>query len=425
MFIKLKSLIFLFKNIGHNEYRNFILNSIQTAKISCLIAKELGAPNWRNLYILGLSHNIGHLLLKDFERILSLEHMKNIERDSVNIHPIASYYLLKRIDFLSEKEARGVLYHHLDFSFENETRFIGSVLKLSDMIANRFVQIKSFEDYAVVLPALWKEIEKQKIPEKLKYIANEILKDYKLIEALIDDEPHLEIFGDTFEDPISIDSTIEISKILALIQGMRSFSTRNHASFVSRISQKITESVLGSFDGKIMKIAGYLHDIGKLKVPLKVLHKKSPLTNEEWILMRKHVVDTKEMLLNSGLDYMAEICGAHHERLDGSGYPLGLKGDEMLGYQRILQIADVYSALVEKRPYRRAFNYKEALNIVKSEIEKGKLDERFFNELENVVKGDPKLQRVSFKDVLEDIFEADYQLLLKELPDLVESLVNS
>jgi len=420
---KSRNFILLFKNIGHNEYKNFIQDSVRVAKISCLIAKEIGSLNWKNIYILGLAHNVGHFL-KDFERIISLEFIENIERNSrVYAHSVATYYLLKRIDFLSEEEVRGVLFHHSDFSFENKTRLIGSILKLSDMIAHRFTQIKSFDDYAVVLPNLWKEIEKQKIPENLKYIASEILKNYRLIEALLDGEPHFEICGDPFKDSVSIDSAIEMSKVLALIQGMRSYTTRNHVSFVSRISQKMAESMLGTFDGKLMKIAGYLHDIGKLKVPLKILHKKGSLTNEEWILMRKHVVDTKDILLSSGMDYMAEICAAHHERLDGSGYPLGLKGGEMFCYQRLLQVADVYSALIESRPYRRALNYKEALEFIKSEVERGKLDGRFFNELENIIKSDQRFQRASFKNVLEDIFEEDYQRILKELPDIIESLI--
>ena len=419
----LKNFVLLFKNLGHNEYKRFILDSIQVAKISSLIAKEYPILNHRNVYVLGLSHNVGHFL-RDFNEILSLKSMEEIEKLSkTQIHSLASYYLLKRVRFFDEEEIESVLYHHSDFSFENKTRVIGSILKLADMIAHEFSRIETFDDYAIVLPNLWRKIERLKIPNTFKNTVIEILKDYKLIETLIDDDLHLELLESSIEIPIEIDSSVEMAKIISLMQGMRSYTTRNHISIVARVSQKIAESYLGKYDGKILKIAGYFHDIGKLKVPLKVLHKKRSLTQEEWILMRKHVVDTSEILINSGLKYLAEICAAHHERLDGSGYPFGLKGDEMFCYQRLLQVSDVYSALIENRPYRKALNYKEALNFLKSEVKRDRLDEKYVNELENLVKSDFTLQRASFEDVLEDIFEEDYKKIRHELPEVVSRLV--
>lgn len=347
--------------------------------------------------------------------IREIEESKNISQPFV--HSAISYYLLKKISFLNEDEVESVVYHHHDFSFKNKTRTIASMLKISDIISQQFSKIKTFDDYAIVLPELWQTIAKLKIPQTFKDYALDILKDYKVLELLIDNEPHFELF-DFPNDTIDIDSAVEISKIISLIQGVRSFTTRNHISIVSRVVQEVAKRSLEELDSKIMKIAGYLHDIGKLKVPLKILHKKGPLNEEEWILMRKHVFDTKQILEDSNMDYLASICSAHHERLDGSGYPYGLKEEEMICYQRLLQVADVYSALIENRPYRKAYGYKEALNIMKEEVEKGKLDGRFVKELEDVVKSDPSLQKASFENVLKDIFAENYEILIRDVPEI-------
>lgn len=409
----IRNFSFLFKNLGHNEYRKFILNSFQAAKISSLIFKEYTGLNHKNVYIVALFHNTG-LFLKEFNEILSYLSVEQIEKfNSVNSHSFVSYYLLKRIKFLEVEEVESVLYHHHDFSFDSETRTISSILKLSDIIANQFSKIKFFDDYASIFLELWEIIDGLKIPLNFKNTIMYILKDYKVIESLIDGEPHFELF-DFSNDTIDIDSAVEISKIISLIQGMRSFVTRNHISITSRIAQEIAKQCLGEFDSKIMKIAGYLHDIGKLKVPLKILHKKGALDEEEWILMRKHVFDTKETLEKSNLDYLSLICSAHHERLDGSGYPYGLKEEDLFCYQRLLQVSDVYSALIEDRPYRRAYEYKKALEILKEEAEKGKLDGKFVKELEAVVKNEPSLQKASFENVLKDIFEDDYETVRLE-----------
>lgn len=343
----LKSFVLLFKNLGYNEYRIFVHDSIRVAKIASLVSKEYSL-NYKNIYILGISHNVGYFI-KDIKLILSFISMKEIEKISKPlVHSLISYYLLKKISFLDEDEVESILYHHHDFSFDNKTRTIASILKLSDIIAHLFSKIKVFDDYAVVLPEIWKIIKKLRMPQTFKNTTLDILKDYKVIESLIDDEPHFELF-DFSNDTIDIDSAVEISKIISLIQGMRSFVTRNHISITSRVAQEIAKQCLGEFDSKIMKIAGYLHDIGKLKVPLKILHKKGALDEEEWILMRKHVFDTKEMLDKSNLDYLSLICSAHHERLDGSGYPYGLKEEDLFCYQRLLQVSDVYSALFDRR----------------------------------------------------------------------------
>lgn len=111
-----------------------------------------------------------------------------------------------------------------------------------------------------------------------------------------------------------------------------------------------------------------LHDIGKMAIPDEILFKKGELTEDEWKVMREHPSHAYEML--RGIDYLLpalEIPFCHHEKWDGSGYPRGLKGDEIPMAARIFAVVDVYDALTSKRPYRPAHTKEEALAYIKNQ----------------------------------------------------------
>ncbi len=118
-----------------------------------------------------------------------------------------------------------------------------------------------------------------------------------------------------------------------------------------------------------------LHDIGKVGVPDAVLLKPGPLTEEEWVEMKRHteygaqaLAQTEEQLgSNSFLRVAREIAESHHERWDGGGYPGGLRGTDIPQCGRLMAIADVYDALISKRVYKDAFTHKKAREIIRSE----------------------------------------------------------
>ena len=113
--------------------------------------------------------------------------------------------------------------------------------------------------------------------------------------------------------------------------------------------------------------AGAMHDIGKLVINNDILEKPGKLTDEERMQMMKHVDETKRILSNiRGIDDIVQWASRHHERLDGSGYPLGLKGSEMCFEDKLLQAIDVYQALVEKRSYKEGYNHEDAISIMMS-----------------------------------------------------------
>ncbi len=129
------------------------------------------------------------------------------------------------------------------------------------------------------------------------------------------------------------------------------------------VAQKLGETTRFLQD---IALAGVLHDLGKSKIPNEILNKPARLTDEEWEIMRLHPIYSYKMIAH--IDTISkEVKHAvfeHHENIDGTGYPLGIKGDTICKMAKILAVADVYDALVTERPYKEAKNPADALEIM-------------------------------------------------------------
>jgi putative nucleotidyltransferase with HDIG domain len=111
------------------------------------------------------------------------------------------------------------------------------------------------------------------------------------------------------------------------------------------------------------RLCGTLHDVGKMEVPSEILLKPGKLTPHEWTLMRAHSEIGARMLSEvSSLAEVAHVVLSHHERIDGKGYPHGLRGDEIPFMSRLVAVADSFHAMVGPRPYRRSLTRDEAID---------------------------------------------------------------
>lgn len=143
--------------------------------------------------------------------------------------------------------------------------------------------------------------------------------------------------------------------------------TAGHSDRVAEITVKIAEELgLSASECRGLRRAALLHDIGKLGVSARVLNKPSGLDPEEWTEMQAHAAHSERILSQiPAFAELAEVGGAHHERLDGRGYPRGLIGDQLSLATRIVATADVFDALTAERPYRAPITPAEALAVIR------------------------------------------------------------
>ncbi len=142
--------------------------------------------------------------------------------------------------------------------------------------------------------------------------------------------------------------------------------TRDHSSRVTELSLRIARSMkLDERELNDLEMAAILHDVGKIAIPERILHKKSPLTEEEFAVIRQHPVIGENILKPVvELRQIARIVRSHHERYDGRGYPDGLKGQAIPVAARIMAVADSYDAITSSRPYRDSESHNYALKEV-------------------------------------------------------------
>jgi putative two-component system response regulator len=163
--------------------------------------------------------------------------------------------------------------------------------------------------------------------------------------------------------------------------------THGHCERLSDYSASLGEH-LGLLEDEItaLRRAGIVHDIGKVAVPDAILLKASRLTEEEWKLIKEHpAVGERICAPLKSFRLVLPIIRHHHEKLDGTGYPDGLRGEAIPITARVLQIVDVYDALTTERPYKKAFTIVDALQTMKEEVAKGWWDPRIFGEFERLV----------------------------------------
>jgi putative two-component system response regulator len=149
-----------------------------------------------------------------------------------------------------------------------------------------------------------------------------------------------------------------------------------HSEHLVAYVEQLGESLgFGEEDLQELRIASWLHDIGKIGVPESILLKPGPLDAKETRIMREHPVMGENMCKPlKSLRRILPVIRHHHEKMDGSGYPDGLRGEDIPLKARILEVADIYDALTTHRPYRGALPPEEALQILFSEAESGWLD---------------------------------------------------
>ncbi|MBI4463589.1 MAG: HD domain-containing protein, partial [Acidobacteria bacterium] len=167
-------------------------------------------------------------------------------------------------------------------------------------------------------------------------------------------------------------------------------STEGHCERLSEYSFRLAQRLgLPPEQTTALRRAGIVHDIGKVAVPDSILLKPGALTPAEWETMRAHPVVGEQICAPlKSFRLVLPIIRHHHERLDGSGYPEGLKGNGIPLGARLLQIVDVYDALTTHRPYKHSWNHEAAIARMEQEVVKGWWDSELFAEFRKMMAED-------------------------------------
>ncbi|HHL1678166.1 TPA: HD domain-containing phosphohydrolase [Klebsiella pneumoniae] len=190
----------------------------------------------------------------------------------------------------------------------------------------------------------------------------------------------LEIIGPINTRYLDIHGLKDVCLLIAKIVDTYSSFTATHSIMVGEIARQLARWMqLPEPTCQQIQIAGYLHDIGKVYIPLSILEKEGELDDEELSQVREHSYMTGELLSDySELGDIINWASNHHEKMDGSGYPLHLEKEHLTLADRIISIADIFTALTEDRPYRKGMAWQEALQIMETDVINGALDRDVF-----------------------------------------------
>jgi len=179
----------------------------------------------------------------------------------------------------------------------------------------------------------------------------------------------LDLAPDEVEELEAADIDLICEAFADVVDAKSSFTFRHSLGVTDAAGRIAGQLGLGETRKNLVHRAALLHDIGKLRVPNSILDKPSKLNPEEWSVVKEHPRLTREILSRvSEFDELAMIAGAHHEKLDGTGYPDCLTADELPLEARIIAVADVYGALTEDRPYRPGMPNEKALAIIAQDV---------------------------------------------------------
>lgn len=168
-----------------------------------------------------------------------------------------------------------------------------------------------------------------------------------------------------------------IAQTMSRVIDFKSPYTRKHSAGVADVCYFLGQKAGFTPDHcDILKVAGLLHDLGKLGIPDAILDKPGKLTDSEFDIMRKHTYYTYHILkLVDGFETINHYASCHHEKLNGRGYPFKLDGKELKTGARIVAVADIFTALTEDRPYRKALEKKQVVGIISDQVKLGVIDE--------------------------------------------------
>jgi len=372
-----------------------ILNhSRRVAYISYEIAKimNLNPEKINQVVLASLIHDIG---IEENENKKIADSFFELDSNFVELHCRNGASLTDKINFLPEL-SKIILCHHNNWSLNNFNSLNGEQIPTASRIiylADRIEALINKDDYILFqVDSIIKKIKKHSgslfdpdIVENFVKLAGR--ESFWLNISSGEYNDILEHWGRETRKEINLDDLEIIAGIMADIIDRISPFTSRHSTGVAAISAMLTYEL--GFDRRCQRAvttASLFHDLGKLIVPKEIIEKKGRLNDREYNLIKQHSFYTYRLLNKiKGIGDIPEWAAYHHERLDGSGYPFHYKAEKLNLGSRIIAVSDVFQALTEDRPYRKAFTIEQALEIIEEMVINGEFDKRVVENLKNSI----------------------------------------
>ncbi|MEN3185860.1 MAG: HD domain-containing phosphohydrolase [Atribacterota bacterium] len=363
----------------------FSKHHAKVAYIALNIAQSMNLPldEKRDLVIASLLHDVGALSTE--ERLQYLAFEADFEFNNPHGHAATGHHLFKQFEpFFGP--ALLIKHHHTYYrDMERNTVPSGAcILQLADRVA---VLAKSGDEIPV------REIESKVYAQRTRMFHPDVVDVFLDISQSAHFWPGMErVPLDVLVEENGLDTTVDMdleelrsfASILHVIIDFRSRFTAWHSCGVAGVAVELARHFGFSEESlKLMEIAGNLHDLGKVAIPIEILEKPDTLTEEEFTLVKSHAYYTYRVLQQiKDLETITIWGSFHHEKLDGSGYPFSLKGEDLPLGSRIMAVSDIFSALTEDRPYRSGLSVSDALGYIKGLVGDDKIDKNVFSVLE-------------------------------------------
>lgn len=341
-------------------------------------AYGLGAEHQNALMTAGMLHDVGALSLT--EKLADLD----FKLRKPHHHAELSYLLLKSFPRLTGS-ALMARFHHVPWNGGEGARFNGHNVPLGSHIlhlADRISALKNKKDYILdqsgdIRERIKKESGKMFMPDLVDAFRRLSEKQcFWLDMACPNVELPLSEGAEIPEVRLDLDELLSLTRLFAQIIDFRSKYTATHSAGVAAVGKTLAR--LAGFpetECRLMELAGYLHDLGKLAVPSEIIEKPGKLTKEEFNVVFSHPFYTRRALHRiKDLGTVTLWASLHHERLNGGGYPYHLPAGELSRGARIMAVADVFTAILEERPYQRDIGVDTAMGIIRKLADGSALD---------------------------------------------------
>lgn len=346
--------------LGHGEHVAYVIWKMLSYK-GGYDDKKLS-----KLVSLAFFHDMGAFKTEEIDKMTEFEVTNFLE------HSIYGSLYIKYFSPLSEFWEI-ILYHHVNYEnsylvtpdYREET----FIIKLADRISILMNHLDA-PDYSLLY-----KFKDRYFAEKHIDLFAKVDKEENLLGKLRDGSYKDELYSflDNFKLPL--EDVVKFSKMLVYSIDFRSPVTVTHTISVTTLSTLISKKLnFSEIEIKNISYAAMVHDIGKITTPISILEKPGTLTDEEMDIMKEHVSVTYEILNDFGFNYITEIASYHHEKLDGTGYPFGLTAKELSIEARIVAVADILSALIGVRSYKKELPKAEVIAILTSMAKHNKID---------------------------------------------------